>query len=285
MKELIRYIRAQARMSQEQFAAALGTQPLSINRWENGKATPNQMAQRQILQFCRDRGINTFDKIVEGVTEHECGTSNLLVLYHGSKKGITGDIAPVSRAACDFGKGFYMGTDPSQPLTLICDEKHPIIYTVELDLNGLNVLNIDMGLEWAMLIAYYRGYMKEIEGTEFYEHYAHLADGYDIIQGFIANDRMYRVMTDFFDKTITDIALINCLKALDLGEQYVALTAKACKNIRIIREKKLSLLELAIIKERSETRRSEGMSLADDVILNFRRTGRYFDEIIKGGIL
>lgn len=32
-----------------------------------------------------------------------------MILYHGSKSGIKGDIAPNSRDACDFGQGFYMG--------------------------------------------------------------------------------------------------------------------------------------------------------------------------------
>ena len=32
-----------------------------------------------------------------------------VILYHGSRGGTEGDIAPVSRAGCDFGKGFYIG--------------------------------------------------------------------------------------------------------------------------------------------------------------------------------
>ena len=43
-----------------------------------------------------------------------------LRLLHGSRVGIAGRIAPSSRAECDFGKGFYLGTESSQPLTLIC---------------------------------------------------------------------------------------------------------------------------------------------------------------------
>lgn len=46
---------------------------------------------------------------------------NRLILFHGSKSGIRGKIAPISREKCDFGAGFYMGTEPMQPLTLICD--------------------------------------------------------------------------------------------------------------------------------------------------------------------
>ena len=37
MDKLIKNIRLEAKMNQEQFAKALGTTVLSINRWENGK--------------------------------------------------------------------------------------------------------------------------------------------------------------------------------------------------------------------------------------------------------
>ena len=36
-----------------------------------------------------------------------------LRLFHGSRAGIAGRIAPSSRAECDFGKGFYLGTESS----------------------------------------------------------------------------------------------------------------------------------------------------------------------------
>lgn len=118
-------------------------------------------------------------------------TGNKLVLYHGSKKGITGEIAPISREECDFGSGFYMGTSPLQPLTLVCNEDKPKFYTVELDMTGLRVLTVEIGMDWAMLIAYYRKEMESAKETVVYEKYAHMADGYDVIIGYIANDRMY----------------------------------------------------------------------------------------------
>ena len=36
---------------------------------------------------------------------------NSVVLYHGSKNGLAGNIRPISRELCDFGKGFYMGAE------------------------------------------------------------------------------------------------------------------------------------------------------------------------------
>ena len=72
MKELIKAIRAAANMSQEQFAATLGTTPLSINRWENGKTLPNRMAQTQLYNFCLENKISVYQLIIDKIkTEAE----------------------------------------------------------------------------------------------------------------------------------------------------------------------------------------------------------------------
>ena len=280
MKDLIKAIRFAANMNQEQFASALGTTPLSINRWENGKTLPNRMAQTQLYNFCKEHAIDVAQLIID--TKAYGDTDNKLVLYHGSKKGIVGDIAPISRDECDFGSGFYMGTNTLQPLTLVCNEDKPKFYTVELDMTGLKVLTVEIGMDWAMLIAYYRKEMESAKGTPIYEKYAHMADGYDVIIGYIANDRMYTELSRFFNKTLTDVALINCLSALDLGKQYVAISEKACKQIKILKEEPLSQLELSLLKDMSAERRKEGITLAEEIEVKYRREGKFFDEILKG---
>ena len=280
MKDLIKAIRAAVNMNQEQFASALGTTTLSINRWENGKTLPNRMAQTQIYNFCRERAIDVAELIVN--TKVYTDNDNRMVLYHGSKKGIDGEISPISRSECDFGKGFYMGTNTLQPLTLVCNEEKPKFYTVELDMTGLKVLTVEIGMDWAMLIAYYRKEMESAKGTPIYEKYAHMADGYDVIIGYIANDRMYTELSRFFNKTLTDVALINCLSALDLGKQYVAISDRACKQIKVIKEETLSQLELALLKDMSAKRRREGIALAEEIEVKYRRAGKFFDEILKG---
>lgn len=280
MKDLIKAIRTAANMNQEQFASSLGTTPLSINRWENGKTLPNRMAQTQLYNFCKERSIDVAKLIVD--TKAYADTDNKLILYHGSKKGITGDVAPISREECDFGRGFYMGTSTLQPLTLICNEDKPKFYAVELDLTGLKVLTVDVGMDWAMLIAYHRKEMESAKGTAVYEKYAHMADGYDVIIGYIANDRMYTELFRFFNKTLTDVALIHCLSALDLGKQYVAISEKACRQIKILKEETLSPLELALLKDMSAERRKEGVTLAEEIEVKYRREGKFFDEILRG---
>ena len=280
MKDLIKSIRSKANMNQEQFASALGTTVVSINRWENGKALPNQMAQKNLHQFCKSQDIDVADLVTELL--HYEHTDNRNIFYHGSKKGIVGNIAPLSRAECDFGKGFYMGTGTLQPLTLVCAEEKPKFYTVEFDLSGLKILEVEIGMDWAMMIAYYRKQMERVKGTEIYEKYAHFADGYDVIVGYIANDRMYTELARFFNGTITDTALLKCLSVLDLGKQYVAITQKACNQIKILEERNLHLLERLALQDKSVARRAEGIALADEVVKKYRREGQFFDEILGG---
>ena len=157
---------------------------------------------------------------------HIMKTSKIVTLYHGSKSGIHGTIAPISRERCDFGKGFYMGTDRTQPLTLICNYPNAKIYTLNVNLSCLKILNIETGLDWALLVAYNRGKMESIKHSAIYDRY--------MIIGYIANDRMFVVLDRFFNGEITDVALINSLSALKLGKQYVALTEKACQNIKFL---------------------------------------------------
>ena len=280
MKDLIRTIRAKANMNQEQFASALGTTAVSINRWENGKSLPNQMAQTNIFQFCKAQRIDVAALIVEML--HYEHTEGRNIFYHGSKKGIAGDIAPVSREECDFGRGFYTGTGTLQPLTLVCAEDKPKFYAVEFDLSDLKVLEVEIGMDWAMMIAYYRKQMEHVTHTPIYEKYAHFADGYDVIVGYIANDRMYTELARFFNGTITDTALLKCLAVLDLGKQYVAITQKACDQIRILEERDLHLLERLALQDKSVQRRNEGIAMADEVVKKYRREGQFFDEILGG---
>lgn len=277
MKNLIKVIRAELGCNQEQLAMQLGVSPVTVNRWENGKAKPTLMAQNKLYEICKESEIDLTDYIVQS-----CMTEGDLILYHASRKGIKGNISPISRSKCDFGQGFYMGTEAIQPLTLVCNEDKPLFYQVKMNLEGLKVLHVEVDLDWAMLIAYFRGYMKGEEDTSIYEKYSRMADGYDVIAGYIANDRMYQVLTDFFEGRITDTALIASLSALKLGKQYVAITQKACDQIQILGEKSLNRLELLVLKDRSEVRRREGISLAERCVIEHRRDGRYFDEILKG---
>lgn len=211
--------------------------------------------------------------------------SDIITLYHGSKSGIHGAIAPISRQRCDFGKGFYMGTDRIQPLTLICNYPEARLYTLSVGLSGLNILDVEIGLDWALLIAYNRGKMEPAKDSPIYDRFADLSRDKDMLIGYIADDRMFVVLDRFFNGEITDLALIHSLSALKLGRQYVAVTEKACKQIHILREEKLSEEDRSMLKQESEVNRSKGIAIADEICRQYRREGRFFDEILNAGTM
>ncbi|MDR2266279.1 MAG: DUF3990 domain-containing protein [Christensenellaceae bacterium] len=206
---------------------------------------------------------------------------NLLTLYHGSKTGIEGDIKPDSRVRCDFGKGFYMATQIQEALTLICSNSETVLYVVALDLTGLKVVTIPSDIDWAMLVAYYRGRLNHVKGTQLYEKYSTMLLGCDIVVGSIVSDRLFLALDRFFEGIITDKGLIESLSALQQGKQYVAISQKACNQIKIVRKEKLPLLVRLCIEDISEANRQYGISTATDICRNYRRDGRFFDEILK----
>ena len=270
-------------MNQTEFAELLNVTFATVNRWENGRALPNKLAQDKIHDLCKEYDVPVYDMILEKIAaafESVELDKGRVLLYHGSKSGIEGDIAPKSRKQCDFGKGFYMGTEPSQALTLICDYESAKFYIVSISVDNLAVLDVPADLEWAMIVAYHRGRMEKIKGTPFYSKYQEMAKDKDLIIGSIANDRMFFVIDNFFIGNITDAALINCLSALELGKQYVAVTRKGCDAVRIEKEIPISYLEKLFMKEVSEANRVKGSSLANDICRNYRREGLFFDEIL-----
>lgn len=283
MQKLIKQIRAYLNMSQTEFAKQLNVTFQTVNRWENGRALPDKLAQSKMFDLCKEKQLPVYDMILKKITDKSKAMkldSNRVLLYHASKSGIEGTIEPKSRKQCDFGKGFYMGTDPGQTLTLICDYEKSKFYIVSVSTENLALIEVPADIDWAMLVAYHRGKMEKIDGTPFYNKYRDMTQDKDLIIGNIANDRMFFVIDNFFVGNVTDMALVNSLSALQLGKQYVVISQKGCDAVRIEAEVELSYLERLFIKEIAEENRARGISLANDICKNYRREGMYFDEIL-----
>ena len=55
---IVKRVREKTGMSQEDLARALNVSFATINRWENGKTSPNKMAASVFFDFCKRNGIN-----------------------------------------------------------------------------------------------------------------------------------------------------------------------------------------------------------------------------------
>jgi len=284
MNALIKQIRTFLDMSQTEFAEQLNVSFTAVNRWENGRSVPNKLAQTTLYELCKDHTVPVYDMTLErikGMTAALATDNSRIFLYHGSKSGIVGPVTPKSRKQCDFGQGFYMGTEPSQALTLICDYEKAKFYIVSLSMDRLSHIEVPADINWALLVAYHRGRMESVSGTPLYEKYCRMTENTDIVVGSIANDRMFFVIDNFFMGNITDTALVNSLSALQLGKQFVAVSQKGCDAIRIEAEVELSHLERLFLKDIAEENRARGISLANDICKKHRREGMFFDEILE----
>ena len=63
--ELIKKIRTESGLTQEEFAHAISSTMTTVNRWENDKSTPNRMAKALLIAFCENK---KFDKeLIEAI--------------------------------------------------------------------------------------------------------------------------------------------------------------------------------------------------------------------------
>ena len=73
--------------------------------------------QEGVNALCENLNVPVYEMIIEKIKREVSSIEldkNRVLLYHGSKSGLVGDIKPISRERCDFGKGFYMGTTPDE---------------------------------------------------------------------------------------------------------------------------------------------------------------------------
>ena len=210
--------------------------------------------------------------------------AEVLTVYHGSKNGLVGPIRMVAgrnRRTCDFGQGFYMGDEPTQPRTLICDGEHPTLYTLALDLEGLKVHRFATDADWAMFVAYNRGFLEDYRQSACYRELKRIREENDVIFGRIANDRIFAAMKLFFDGLIGVSALVKCLSVLNVGNQYCAITGKAFSHVSVVSEKRFSRRECELFRAKSERQRRRAVAAADEICIDLRREGEGFRDLIK----
>lgn len=57
--DIIKKVRKQLGITQEQLARELDISFSTINRWENGHTSPSKLAKRRLLEFCRNNNLDT----------------------------------------------------------------------------------------------------------------------------------------------------------------------------------------------------------------------------------
>ena len=212
-----------------------------------------------------------------------------MLLYHGSKSGIQGDIKPKSRTSCDFGCGFYMGDKPDQPKGLIASYESNKFYEIEYNTEGLKIKefedNYTSQIDWALFIAYNRQPEKLLQFNQLCMRYETYNKLYDMIVGVIADDKMTQVMQLFFNGQMCDKAFVEAMRYVKLGKQYVLKTNEACEKWRfhIINQYKLTDADKKFIISQNTNRTNQLNNMINQIQTKYRRAQdvKFFDEIIE----
>ena len=178
MKDLIKYIRTNRNLTQQNFAEEIGVAFATVNRWEQGITTPNEMIQKSLYDYCLKYDIDLIVYIMNKFNDisNKYKLNHKNIYFHGSKSGISGPINPISRSQCDFGKGFYLGSDIIQPLSLISNYTNPKLYVLSMNFDNLNILNLNDDIIWTMTVAFNRGKIDSHKYEKLYSKYFNLLE-------------------------------------------------------------------------------------------------------------
>ncbi len=207
--------------------------------------------------------------------------NNIMELYHGSHSGIVGSISPSSRGRCDFGSGFYTGDNLFSAKSWVSSDTDGTVYKLSVNFDGLNVYSFTDDVLWALYIAYNRGKI----GKSKYPKLRRIAEeinSYDVVIGTIADDKMMTAYTEFTRNNLTDVCLVESLKCVKLGNQYVFKTRKACSKIKVVNKHKLAFDEKRKLKKAKLEQSNRLAEMLDDIAIKYKRTGNYMVEVLRG---
>ncbi len=227
-------------------------------------------------------------KLLQGV--NDIYNSDTLLLYHGSRGGIKGEIEPHKNRrrkfgyeSCDFGSGFYMGNSPYQAQALVSNDDNPFFYVLELNVSAIpkNRILVLEEKDWLLAVLSNRKQCEDFNNLKIAKKWIEKMKDYDLIVGLIADDSMEIAMKNFMQNNITDKGLYESLKAVDIGIQVVAKTKFACKQIEILEENRLFGNELLKADELAHYTRRKGKGAFEKCKMQYKNKGMTLEEIIE----
>lgn len=205
-----------------------------------------------------------------------------LTLYHGSKNSLNGPIEPNSRPDCDFGTGFYTGTNLDQVRGLVASHPSPTIYKLRFDPAQIrDDKKIALtGYSWLISVIAFRIKDRRIQNLPQIKQARQEISHADLVAGAIADDRMNEAIIRFMNNGLSDAALIQCLESVDYGYQYVFKSQKACSMIQIAEAKPLTGSEKQYATSYAVQKRKESMGIVSRMAGYYNREGHFLQEIL-----
>ena len=277
----IKRIRAFFNISQSEFAKSIASSRISIARYESGTTYPNLSTIEAIYSYAYTRKLHLND--AKASLYQDDAKENKL-LFHGARNEIKGEVDIYhSIAPNDFGDGFYAGEGLNQAATWVSASYESSIYCFYFkNLSDLKCTSFTVGRKWMYAVLYYRGAFDGKKVPEEVMEVVKEVEESDYLIAPIADNQMYQILNRFSDGQITDEACLHALASTNLGLQYVFKTMKACSRLECIDRLYLCQAEKNDYENIKDSMKSASQSKAELSIVEYRRKGKYFDELFKG---
>ena len=278
--EDVKLIREILNLSQKQFAEKIDVDAITVARWETGKMDTNENNIEKIYTFALNNNI-FINEIKAQLYYEDLANENKLVLYHGAKNIIEGNIdIEHSKNNNDFGKGFYCGESFEQSSLFVSGFDTSSVYILSFNPQKLSSIEYKVNQEWMLTIAYFRGRLSGYEDHPIIKKLINKLEDIDYLVSPMGGDRRVGISVSFIVGDFTDEQCIHCLAATNLGFQYVFKTERALSQVKIVERCYLCSKE----KEKYQIKRLEDSKVGDTKIKMARRQyrgrGQYIDEIL-----
>lgn len=269
-------------LSETELAKELGVSSLSVNNWKNKRKTIDKSNIEKLYSYAYSKGIR-FNTIYEQFYKEDYTNEWNVVLFHGAKKEFSMPInfKSHSKTRNDFGIGFYLGETFEQAANYISFLDADMVYCFRLNLSGLKTYKFDVNNEWMMAIAFFRGWLDDYKGSTQIQSILNKINDCDVIIAPIADNRMFDIIAEFVEGTITDEQCKHALAATNLGFQYVLKTEKAIQNTTFIRELFVSKKEKEKCIENRISLTDNGMQKVRMARIEYKGKGKYIEEILE----
>lgn len=269
------------KMTETQLGKELKVTYKTISHWKSGRKIINSNNLEKLYSYAYSKGIN-FNNIYEQLIKEDCDDNNV-ILFHGAKKAFSMPInyKGNSKVNNDFGIGFYLGENFEQAANYISFIDMDRVYCFKLNIKNLKIYRFNVDTEWMISIAYYRGWLDDYKNCSFVKNIINKISDCDVIIAPIADNRMYDIITEYVEGSITDEQCRHALAATNLGFQYVLKTNKAVKNIELIKEMYVCKKEKEKCIENKISLTDNGLQKVKMARIEYKGKGKYIGELLK----
>ncbi len=188
-------------------------------------------------------------------------------LYHGSSMIVQNPDLEHTRIDLDFGAGFYLTEDMEMAEKWACNKKNSVLNIYYANLSDLKICQLGLTKEWLHFV---------IENRNDYEIDLDY-ENYDVIIGPVADDKMYRTISDYEGGYISAEEAVALLNSGGFSYQYCFRTENAIKSLNFVESRKIVEPEKSQIIEnaRKDRERMEELikELKKDKVPKFKQRG------------